>query len=81
MSHGNANGALYNPYINIKDVNWLRANLLMFPYVERMIPMDFLPEDNEAVKKFSLTHKNRDPLLRLQTFGHQDLKGTKNFSI
>ena len=30
--------ALYYPYIQIRDVNWLKATLLCFPQVRRMVP-------------------------------------------
>jgi hypothetical protein len=33
-----AAGALYYPYTHIEDVNWLKATLLLFPHVERMLP-------------------------------------------
>lgn len=64
MKIGKAAGALYYPYIHIQDPNWLRANLLMFPHIERMVPTDFLPEDNDAVKDFALGYGNLEPLLK-----------------
>lgn len=46
-------GALYYPYIHIHDVNWLRATLLLFPHVQRMIPFGTTPKgDGEGVKDF-----------------------------
>lgn len=57
-------GALYYPYIHIKDLNWLKANLLVFPFVSRMVPYNFLPRDNEEIRPFTLQWGNNDPLLQ-----------------
>ena len=57
-------GALYYPYIHIQDLNWLKANLLMFPFVSRMIPLDFTPRDDEGIRPFTKWHNDREPLLR-----------------
>jgi hypothetical protein len=29
--------SLYYPYIRIRDVNWLKATLLYFPHVRRIV--------------------------------------------
>src|SRR5438067_3296950 len=46
-------GALYYPYIHIHELDWLRANLLIFPQVERMLPMNFTPLDDPGVREFA----------------------------
>lgn len=44
--------ALYYPYIHIQDPDWLKATLLCFPGVRRMIPQNFLPDDSRTVREF-----------------------------
>lgn len=56
--------ALYYPYIHITDVNWLKATLLSFPQVRRIVPSDFDLNDLEEVKPFrKATGARGDPLL------------------
>jgi hypothetical protein len=57
MVHGVAldRDALYYPYVHITDVNWLKATLLSFPNVRRMVPRDYMPNDSEEIKKFCQT--------------------------
>jgi hypothetical protein len=38
--------ALYYPYIHIQDANWLKATLLCFPSVRRMVPGNYEPDDS-----------------------------------
>jgi hypothetical protein len=45
--------ALYYPYIHIHDVNWLKATLLLFFEVRRMLPGNFTPDDSEEVRAFA----------------------------
>ncbi len=45
--------ALYYPYIHIQDVNWLKATLLLFSEVRRMIPGTFTPNDRRGVRAFA----------------------------
>ena len=45
--------ALYYPYIHIGDVNWLKATLLLFSQVRRMVPELFTPSDDPAVSEFA----------------------------
>src|SRR5215472_13681041 len=63
--------ALYYPYIHIKDVNWLKATLLCFPNVRRMIPIDYVPDDADEIKEFcDLAGPRGQPLLtRVDLFG------------
>jgi hypothetical protein len=56
-------GALYYPYIHIHDVNWLKANLIIFPCVKRMLPMEYMPSDYD-VYPFTQPFHNHKPLLR-----------------
>src|SRR5690349_12636382 len=48
-----AAGALYYPYIHIKDLNWLLSNLIIFPCIKRMVPMNFTPRDSNEVQALS----------------------------
>jgi hypothetical protein len=57
--------ALYYPYIHFRDVNWLKATLLSFPQVRRMVPPDFYLYDSPEVQKFRKLKGFRDePLIR-----------------
>ena len=58
-----ARGALYYPYIHIHNVNWLKANLIIFPCVKRMLPINYLPNERE-VYKFTQPFLKKPPLLR-----------------
>ena len=56
--------ALYYPYIHIRDVNWLKATLLCFPQVRRVVPTDFYLNDDEEVRPFRTVRGARgQPLL------------------
>lgn len=56
--------ALYYPYIHIRDVNWLKATLLLFPQVRRMLPFGGRsPEDSPEIVSFTEWHRDREPLL------------------
>jgi hypothetical protein len=57
-------GALYYPYIHIQDANWLRANLIIFPCVKRMVPMNFVPGDDPSIREFANPLKDKPPLLQ-----------------
>jgi hypothetical protein len=45
--------ALYYPYIHIRDDNWLKATLLCFPSVERMVPPSYAVNDGETAAFFA----------------------------
>jgi hypothetical protein len=47
-----SSNALYYPYIHIRDVNWLKGTLLLFPQVRRMLPAYFCPDDAPAIREF-----------------------------
>jgi hypothetical protein len=58
-------GALYYPYIHIRDENWLKATLLSFPYLERMVPAGYELNDQAAERFFSNTcGRFNKPMLR-----------------
>ena len=56
--------ALYYPYIHIRDTNWLKATLLCFPQVRRIVPKDFSLNDRTEVQPFlSITGARGEPLV------------------
>ena len=55
--------ALYYPYIHIQDVNWLKATLLLFSQVRRMVPARFTPDDTPDIELFTESHKGKPSLL------------------
>lgn len=76
-------GALYYPYIHIEDINWLRANLLLFPRVERMIPDGFTPDrDGPGVSEFTMRgEKGEEPLLSpTNLFSDRSIEAQKNLA-
>jgi hypothetical protein len=63
-------GALYYPYIHVRDTNWLKATLLCFPFVDRMVPESYSVNDNETAAFFS-AQASRRPDRRM--LGRRDL--------
>jgi hypothetical protein len=55
--------ALYYPYIHIQDVNWLKATLLLFSQVRRIVPEYFRPNDRDDVQEFARETMGRAALL------------------
>ncbi len=56
--------ALYYPYIHVRDVSWLKATLLLFPQVRRMLPFaGWSPHDSPEIAAFTEWHSDREPLL------------------
>jgi hypothetical protein len=56
--------ALYYPFIHITDVNWLKATLLCFPGVRRMVPDDYITSDSDEVREFcQIVGPRHTPLL------------------
>jgi hypothetical protein len=55
--------ALYYPYIHIRDVNWLKATLLWFQQVRRIVPEQFTLKDFKQVREFTETSGPAGPLL------------------
>jgi hypothetical protein len=56
--------ALYYPYIHIRDANWLKATLLSFPQVRRIVPSDFTLNDPPQVRPFrDIKGARGEPLL------------------
>jgi len=56
--------ALYYPYIHIRDANWLKATLLSFPQVRRIVPRGFSLNDAPEIRPFlRATGARGEPLL------------------
>lgn len=62
-THSVSTGALYYPYIHIKDINWLKANLLISPCIKRMLPLTVTPQDGDFAQ-FTRQVGNREPILQ-----------------
>lgn len=56
--------ALNYPYIRIRDVEWLKKTLLLFPHVVRMTPDFDPPPDDPRIRAFTEIDGRRGPLLR-----------------
>lgn len=54
--------ALNYPYIRVRDVDWLKSTLLLFPHVARIRPYD-APEDDPEIDVFARTIGARDEAL------------------
>ena len=65
--------ALNYPYIRIRNVEWLKRTLLVFPHVIRMIPSYGAPADSEKIRPFCELEGRRGPLLRPAT--HERMEG------
>lgn len=58
------NDALNFPYIRIRDLDWLKSTLLLFPHVARIRPYD-APDDDAEIGAFAQTiGAGGEPLLR-----------------
>jgi hypothetical protein len=55
--------ALYYPYIHIRNIRWLKATLLLFSEVQRMVPDRVTPKDNDEVEAFTNGSSGRPALL------------------
>ncbi|PXA90298.1 hypothetical protein DMC25_06720 [Caulobacter sp. D4A] len=55
--------ALNYPYIRVRDANWLKQTLLLFPHVARMRPR-WAPPDDPEIETFRWAAKDQNPLLR-----------------
>lgn len=55
--------ALYYPYIHIRDPEWLKRALLLFPRVARIVPTAFAPDDDPTVREYVRARGTRGPLL------------------
>lgn len=55
--------ALYYPNLHIRDGNWLRATLLCFSKVYRIVPTGFFPQDSQDIVSFCRVDGRRGPLL------------------
>ena len=56
--------ALNYPYIRIRNVEWLKRTLLLFPHVVRISPSYGAPEDSREIATFRRLEGRRGPLLR-----------------
>ena len=75
-------GSLYYPYIHIWDLNWLKMNLIIFPYIQRMIPMNFIPDDLYEIREFAEGHKDSPPLLQsADLWSERSLQAQKNLAL
>lgn len=54
--------ALNYPYIRVRDVDWLKSTLLLFPHVARIRPND-APEDDPEIDVFAQTKGGGDETL------------------
>jgi hypothetical protein len=55
--------ALNYPYIRVRDVEWLKHTLLLFPHVARMTPMTGAPDDAPEIEEYCWTARGTRPLL------------------
>ena len=56
------NDALNYPYIRVRDVDWMKSTLLLFPHVARIRPYD-APEDDPEIHVFTQTKGGGDEML------------------
>jgi hypothetical protein len=56
--------ALNYPYIRVRDVEWLKRTLLIFPHVARMTPFADAPADDPDITPFTKLEWRNRPLLR-----------------
>lgn len=47
----NSDTILYFPSIEIRDPNWLRAALMIWGNIYRIVPNDYTPDDSDEIKK------------------------------
>jgi hypothetical protein len=59
--------ALNYPYIRVRDLEWLKQTLLIFPHVARMTPAVRAPAEDPEISAFTslANKKDRYPLLRV----------------
>jgi hypothetical protein len=55
--------ALYYPYIHIHDPNWLKATLLCFKQVRRIVPSSYTTRDRATIKPYTSLRGPNGPLL------------------
>jgi len=69
-----ANTALYYPYMRIEDEGWLKATLLLFDQVQRIVPTPEVPGDSEKIKAYIRTARNGSPLLGSAPLYHDSVR-------
>src|SRR5688572_18860957 len=62
-SRNTITNALYYPYIHIRDVNWLKGTLPLFPRVRRMIPILGAMHNSKEIQQFTQPPDNKRALL------------------
>jgi hypothetical protein len=70
--------ALNYPYIRVRDVNWLKRTLLLFPHVVRMTPEYGSPDDDPEVAEFAVVEGRRGPLLKRADLGSWNVHKAQN---
>jgi hypothetical protein len=55
---------LFYPYVHIRDEEWLKKTLIVFPSLVRMIADDFTPDDSVFVRSLVNGNDHQKPLLR-----------------
>src|SRR6185312_4448618 len=56
--------ALYYPYIHIRSEDWLKATLLCMPVVKRIVPENYVPEDDAIIQSYTKIQGPFGPLLQ-----------------
>ena len=56
--------ALYYPYIHVRSEHWLKATLLCVPVVKRIVPEDYVPEDDSEITRYTQIKGREGPLLQ-----------------
>jgi len=69
--------ALNYPYIRVRDVDWLKRTLLIFPHVVRMMPRYNAPQDDPEVAEFCTLEGRRGPLLRPADLSNRHIRAAQ----
>lgn len=72
--------ALYYPYVHIRDDDWLKKTLLVFPGVVRMIADDFVPDDGPLVRALS-QRGGRRQLMRRATLDSKPVRDAQKHLV
>ncbi len=71
--------ALYYPHIHIQNVNWLKAALLSFRQVRRMVPYPYHLRDTPEILEYTnLTNSDGDPLLLAHRLEHDRIEAAES---
>lgn len=69
--------ALNYPYIRVRDADWLKRTLLLFPHVARMTPRERAPADDPEIAPFTYIEGKRGPLLRQARLHDQHVRSAQ----